>query len=177
MHKLVFFVNDFEHPHIGYTNGDDWNGWATPYFEIDEAIAIMTEYNADNPECPMTHNKTTDAFYIAETEYTSKCIWAGIDCLTAEGIKHLYGIGAYCWIWEFVNQANVKYIAERIEDFLWEFNTYEYRDQYDSREELAEAIINQLKDLNILKQMLITFYNFSLTEEELYNKLGKELKI
>lgn len=173
----IFVINGFEHPHIGYTNGNDWNGFETPCFEIDEALSIMAEYNIDRPECPMTYNQTTDTFYVAETEYTSECVWKGFDCRTTEGIKHCYDIGAYYWTWDSISQSSIEAIAEQIEDFLWEFDPYEHRDNYNDREELLEEIISQLKNFSTLKQVLIIFYDFSLTDEELFEKLRKELKI
>lgn len=96
---------------------------------------------------------------------------------TDEGIKNLYGIGAYCWIWEDVTQKDIYAVAQRIENFLWNFDTYEYCDQYDDREEVVKEIVKQLQDFQTLKQVLTVFYDFSLTEQELFEKLGKELKI
>lgn len=176
MIKAVFTMNGFEYPHIGYTSGRLWNGWATPHFEIDEARAIMKEFN-ECAEFPMQYDEIYDQFYILDTETTELEVWKGENCQTKEGIKHLYGIGAYAWVWDSVSQANIKSVAQKIEDFLWELDTYEHRDNYNSREELTEEIISQLQDLNTLKQVLIIFYAEELTKEELYNKLKEELKI
>lgn len=176
MCKLVFTINGFEHPHIGYTNGDNWNGWATPYFEVDEAFKIVEEYNKET-EFPILYNEETDTFAVKEMGELDGDNWKGVNCQTEDGIKHLYGIGAYAWIWDFVSQSNIKSIANVVEDFLWEFDTYEHRDNYNGREELIEAIIDQLKDLNVLKQVLTYLYTEELSQEELYNKLRKELKL
>ena len=173
----VFVINDFEYPHIGYTNGDRWNGWATPYFEFAEALVIMAEYNIDRPECPMTYNKITDTFYVAETEYTSECVWEGFDCQTEEGIKHLYGIGAYSWIWDDVTDYDIHNIAQNVEDFLYDYDTYEYWDNHDNRELVLEEIERQLKDHNTLKQVLIYLYTDELVGDKLYETLAKELKM
>ena len=177
MQKLVFTIDGFQYPHIGYTSGSRWNGWATPYFEIDEALAIMDEFNACEPEFPITYNEETDTFSIEEIGGGNGDEWKGTNYPTDEGIKHLYGIGAYSWVWEDTTQADIRAVAQRIEDFLWELDTYEHRDQYDDREDLVEEIVKQMQDLKILKQVLIVFYNFSLTEQELAEKLGKELNV
>lgn len=177
MHKMLFTIDGFQYPHIGYTSGSRWNGWATPYFEIDEALAIMEEFNACEPEFPITYDKETDTFSIEEIGGGNGDEWKGTNYQTEDGIKHLYGIGAYSWVWEDTTQADIRAVAQRIEDFLWELDTYEHRDQYADREDLVEEIVKQMQDLKILKQVLIVFYNFSLTEEELAEKLGKELNV
>lgn len=176
MHKLVFTTNGFEHPHIGYTEGILWNGWSTPYFEVDEAIKIMEEFNSYEPEHPIMYVEANDTFIhkIADDEIE---LWKGKNYQTDEGIKHLYGIGAYSWVWENVTKDDIENVACSIEDFLWEFDTYEHRDQYDSREELTDKIIAQLQDFKTLKQVLIALYVEELTEQELFDRLGKELII
>jgi hypothetical protein len=174
MLKNIFVINDFQYPHIGYTNGDDWNGWATPYFEIDEALAIMEEYNAEDHDFPIVYNEETDTFTVEEMGGFDGTYWKGINCHTEEGIKHLYGIGAYSWIWESVN---IDYIAKGIDDFLYDYNTYEYWDNHDDRGIVVTEIKAQFKDLRVLKRILIYLYTDELVGEELYNALGKELKI
>lgn len=175
--KNVFVMGDFKYPHIGYTNGDDWNGWATPYFEIDEALAIMQEYNAEDHDFPMVYNKETDTFTIDEMGGFDSYSWKGINCKTEEGIKHLYGIGAYSWIWDDITKDNIYNIAQGIEDFIYEYDTYEYKDNYEDRELIIEEIKNQLKEFKTLKQIIKIFYAEELKSEELYNALREELKI
>ena len=68
-------------------------------------------------------------------------------------------------------------IARAINNFIWEFNPYEYRDQYDSREELVDLIIAQLKEFKTLKQAIHIFYNDDLTEELKFEKLGGILRV
>lgn len=176
MYKCLFTTNGFEHPHIGYTTGTRWNGWATPYFEVDEALAIMQEFNADNPDEPMLYAEANDTFMhkIADDEIE---LWRGRNYETAEGIKHLYGIGAYSWVWELTTQDDIYAVAQGIEDLLWELDSYEYCNQYDSRKEVLKEIIAQLQDFKTLKQALMYLYTEELTEQELYDKLGGILKI
>ena len=175
MHKLIFTTNGFEHPHIGYTEGKRWNGWATPYFEVDEALAIMEEFNKQADD-PIMYVEANDTFIhkVADDEIET---WKGRNYQTDEGIKHLYGIGAYAWTWEDTTQDDIENVAVVIEDFLWEFDTYEHRDQYDDREELTKEIVKQLQDFKTLKQVLIALYTEDLTEQELFDRLGKELRV
>ena len=38
MHKAVFTIGEESKAYIGYTTERKWNGWATPHFELEEAI-------------------------------------------------------------------------------------------------------------------------------------------
>ncbi len=172
MYKKVFTING-KYPHIGYTDGDDWNGWATPYFEFDEAMAISNEFT----QSPMYYNKEHDTFYHFGTENISGEMWRGSDILTAEGIKHLYGIGAYSWVWELTTKEDIEAVAQGIEEFIYEYDTYGYRDVGIDREEMVKEIMSQLKDFNTLKQVLNALYTEELTEDKLFEELRKELKV
>ena len=72
---------------------------------------------------------------------------------------------------------NIDNIARAINDFIWEFDPYEYSDQYNSREELVDLIIAQLKEFKTLKQAIHIFYNDDLTEELKFEKLGGILRV
>lgn len=176
MHKKLFTIDGFKYAYIGYTDGSRWNGWATPYFEKEEAMEVMKGYN-ECAESPMFYNEEYDTFYHFGTEGNSGEMWRGEKCKTAEGIKTLYGIGAYSWVWDDTNESDILHIAQQIEDFIFEFDTYEARDQYDNREDMVEAIKNQLKDLETLKQVIIIFYDEDLTEEAKFEKLGGILNV
>lgn len=176
MHKSVFTIGEFKYVYIGYTGGRRWNGWATPYFEKDEALAVMHDYN-ECAENPMEYDEVYDQFYILDKETAELETWKGEKLNTDEGIKHLYGIGAYCWMWEEITDYDINSIARGIEDFLWEYDTYNHKDVYGGREELTEEIITQLKELNTLKRVIQIFYSQTLTEELKFEKLGKELKL
>lgn len=182
MHKALFTIDGFQYPHIGYTEGKRWNGWATPYFEIDEALKVMEEFNFFAPEFPIIYNKETDTFTVEEIGGGNGDEWKGTNYQTEEGIKHLYGIGAYSWVWEYTTQDDIRAVAQRIEDLLYEADTYEHRDQYDNREELVEKIIEQLQDFKTLKRVLKVLYSETsdlrdMTEEEMLETLGMELRI
>ena len=102
MYRTIFTIDCFIPAYIGYTSGRLWNGWGTPFFEIAEALQVMADYNK-NTDRPMQYDEETDSFRVAETEYTDEEVWKGKNYNTEDGIKHLYGIGAYCWIWDAVN--------------------------------------------------------------------------
>lgn len=176
MYKAVFTIDVAPKAYIGYTAGNDWNGWATPYFEIAEALRIMEIYNKETDN-PMHYNEDTDTFYIAETEYTAEVNWKGKNYQTDEGIKHLYGIGAYSWIWDEATEEDCNFLVDEIEDFLYEYDTYEYRDQGSDREEVIDKITYELKDLAVFQQVYEIWYNENLSRDERFDALSKVLKV
>lgn len=171
MHKAVFTIDCFPKAYIGYTSGRLWNGWATPYFERDEAIRVM-EGNNETAEYPMQYDEIYDQFYVLDTDTTELEVWKGEDIKTEEGIKHLYGIGAYSWVWDEETDRDCLYLAQSVEDFIYEYDTYEAKDQYSNREEAVEAIKNQLKDLTTFQQVYEIWHNEELTEEAKFKALG-----
>lgn len=176
MYKKVFTIDAFYHVYIGYTSGRRWNGWATPYFEFAEALEIMHDYN-ECTETSMQYDKVYDQFYILDKESDEFEVWKGEDYNTTEGIKHLYGIGAYSWIWDDINGNDIYNISMWIEDFIWEFDTYHYQDECLDRMQTVEVIQNQLKDFNTLKQAIRILYNDNLTNEVKFEQLGGVLKL
>ena len=176
MTKNVFTIGEYPKAYIGYTSGRLWNGWATPYFEFAEAKRVAEGFN-ETAEHPMQYDEVYDQFYILNTETTELETWKGEDIHTAKGIKHLYGIGAYSWVWDKATDQDCNYLAQQIEDFLYEYDTYECQDQYADREELVEKIKTQLMDLTTFQQIYELWHGEELTEEELFNALGKELQI
>lgn len=177
MYKCVFTIGDYENAYVGYTDGSKWNGWATPYFTYLTALEVMYDYNEDAGEEIMKYDPIYDQFYILDKESEELEVWKCKQYVTEEGIVCLYGIGAYSWVWDEITDYDIDNIARGIEDFLWEFNPYEHRDQYDSREELTEKIKSQLKELNTLKDAIMLFYCNSLTKELKYYRLGRILRV
>lgn len=176
MYKTIFTIGEVAKAYIGYTKGQLWNGWATPYFEFSEAIEIMQDFNkcADNL---MKYDETYDQFYVWDEGNDDYEMWKGKDYATDEGIKHLYGIGAYSWVWEFINDDDIHSLAQRIEDFIWEYDTYHYQDECLDRMQTVEKIETQLKEFTTLKKTIGVFYNDDLTEEMKFEKLGGILKL
>lgn len=175
LRKTVFTIGDEPKAYIGFTEGRLWNGWATPYFEKAEADKVMEEFNKC-AEYPMQYDEVYDQFYILDTETEELEKWEGIEIQTAEGFKHVYGIGAYSWVWDEANDQDIDFLAERIEDFVYEYDTYNYRDEGIDREETIKSIANQLKELTIFQKVYEVWMNNELTSDELFVKLGGILK-
>lgn len=176
MRKAVFTIGEYPKAYIGYTSGKLWNGWATPYFEFAEVKRVAEGFN-ETAEFPMQYDEIYDQFYVLDTETSDLETWKGEDVLTDEGIKHLYGIGAYSWVWDEATDMDSNYLAAVIEDFLWEFDTYESKDQYSDREEAVEAIKNQLKELTVFQQVYEVWHDEDLHQDERFEKLSKLLTV
>lgn len=177
MYKTIFTIDGFTPAYIGYTSGRLWNGWATPYFEVNEAFEVMADYNKDT-ENPMWYDEATDSFRINESEYISEEIWKGQNIKTEEGIKHLYGIGAYCWVWDAVNDNDRRYLAQQVEEFIYYYDTYKYYDEYDHRrEETVESITEEFKNLDVFYQAICIMRNDETSAETKFEKLGGILNV
>lgn len=172
--KAVFTIGEYPKAYIGYTNGDDWNGWATPHFTLEEAKRVAEGFN-ETAEFPMEYDNIYDQFYILDMNTKELETWKGIDYATDEGIKHLYDIGAYCWVWDQAIDQDCNYLAQGIEDFIYEYDTYEYRDQYDDREETVQKIKVQLKELTTFQQVYEVWHDEDLSQDEKFTKLNKLL--
>ena len=73
----------------GFTLDEDWNGWACPYFDSNEAERILDIFNKNGGIAKYDDSK--DVFIFTEEE-----IFLPIEI---EG-KKLYPIGNSYWIWE-----------------------------------------------------------------------------
>ena len=80
-------------------------------------------------------------------------------------------------MWDNITDYDIENIALRIEDFIWEFDTYHYQDECIDRMQTVETIQKQLKEFNTLKQAIRIFYNDDLTEELKFKKLGGILRV
>ena len=176
MYKAVFTIGEYPKAYIGYTSGKLWNGFATPHFELEEAKRVA-EGNNETAEYPMQYDEIYDQFYILDTETTELETWKGQDIQTEEGIKHLYGIGAYSWVWDKATDRDCKWLAEGIDDFLYEYDTYSYRDVGIERHEMIEAIKEQLKELTTFQQVYEVWKNEDLNQDERFDRLSKLLFI
>ena len=198
MHKAVFTIDCYPKAYIGYTSGRTWNGWATPYFALDEAKRVA-EGNNEMAEYPILYDEANDQFFIAKPideskefkkfttfeefidlgddigEFDIEDRWVGEDVQTEEGIKHLYGIGAYSWVWDEATDRDCRYLAQGIEDFMYEYDIYGYRDIGIDRKEMVEDITEQLKELTIFQQVYEVWHNEDLSQDERFDKLSELL--
>jgi hypothetical protein len=91
LRKTQFAIETFpDQIFEGYTLDDDWNGWACPYFEFEEAVRIRDIYNRKGENA--RYNESNDEFIFIEAEEVFLAV-------EIEGLK-LYPIGNSVWIWE-----------------------------------------------------------------------------
>lgn len=79
----------------GYSIGENWNGWACPYFTFEEAIRIADAHEKIL-NVKITYKDSDDMFIlnpIDEVEEYASILIAG---------KKLYPMGSFSWIWEEV---------------------------------------------------------------------------
>lgn len=161
---------------MGYTNGARWNGWATPYFPLEEAQKIQAEFNQGDG-LRMFYDCQADKFYLQYESDDEPYIWEGEDIQTVDGIKHLYGIGAYSHIWDDLADEDKRYLAQTINEFLLDFDTYGYRDEYDDEDECIDALIEAFADIEIFAKAHKIMNNATLGADEIYEKLGEILNV
>ncbi len=143
MRKTLFTIGEYPKAYIGYTSGRLWNGWATPHFELDEALRVMQGFN-ECAEYPMRYDKEKDQFYILDTEDEPE-VWKGENYQTADGIRHLYGIGAYSWVWD---EEEIASTARAIDEL---FGDYDVAADYTDITEALQNVENLKKAFEILK--------------------------
>ena len=174
MRKALFTISDGP-VYIGYTNGDLWNGWATPYFTLEEAQKIQTEFS-QGTDFPMLYDVAKDEFRIKYDD-DEPYIWKGEDIQTVDGELHLYGIGAYSHIWDELTDPDKRYLAEIISDFLYDCDPYTYSDEYIEADEVIDSIIAQFDDIEMFAKAHSIMNSDSLGSDEKLNELDKLFNI
>jgi hypothetical protein len=174
MRKSVFTLEEHPKAYIGYASAQ-WKLWDMAHFELDVAKQIMEDF-----ELPISYDEGNDQFKLWDEGFGDYIFVKGEDCHTEEGIKHLYGIGAGSWLWEGVNEGIRKHLAEAIEDFIWEYDTYAYWDCFGvewNRESVVEGIKNQLRELTIFQQVYEIWHTEELSRDELFDGLRELMTV
>lgn len=178
MKRTIFTIDGVAQAYIGYTDGDDWNGFETPYFEVAEALDIMAKYNQLGIDEQMQYDEDRDEFFVYEEALEEFTIWKGKNLVTEDGIKHLYGIGAYYWMWDSMGATKHREVAQQVEEFIYYHDTYNYWDEYDTRrEDVVTKITEQFQDLNTFHKAICIMRREDLKAEEIVEALGKILTL
>jgi hypothetical protein len=172
--KALFYI-DGGPIYTGYTNGDHWNGWATPYFTLDEARKLQTDWNRET-EFPMLYDVSKDEFRVKYDGDDEPYIWKGEDIQTVDGKLHLYGIGAYSHIWDEADNDDKRYLAQTISEFISEYDPYEWNDQDYDEYEVIDELIAQFDNLEVFAKAY-TIMNTERDEDEIFTKLKEILHI
>lgn len=91
----------------GLTTGDDWNGWATPLFTQEQGLGVVAGWQAQGWEARF--DEVADKFVFSiNHDFETGCSdeFEAFPAIEVEGQK-LYGIGAYSWMWEEVEEEPV----------------------------------------------------------------------
>jgi len=85
----------------GYSNGDNWNGWACPFFNQETAERVLRASERNN--YTWQYDEQADAFIVRSSDdpvdYEPE-VFTATKVQIDEKSLMLYGIGAYSWIWE-----------------------------------------------------------------------------
>ena len=151
MRKSKFGIDTYEGEFVGYTTGYLWNGWATPYFTkevADEILKINNQVYIDNGMDKVgyyaVYNAEEDQYEFYDPDLDEPDVFEGEYCETVDGRLHLYGIGAYCWIWDEIEEEKEQEIqAEQVYITLdtEELKALGFIEQPD-KEEITDAIHN-----------------------------------
>ena len=121
MRKSRFGIDSYEGEFVGYTTGYLWNGWATPYFTkevADEILKINNQVYIDNGMDKVgyyaVYNAEEDQYEFYDPDLDEPDVFEGEYCETVDGRLHLYGIGAYCWIWDEIEEEETEITAEQV---------------------------------------------------------------
>lgn len=101
LRKALFAIADEgSKSYEGYTLGENWNGWACPYFTREVAMEMMKEF--DNEDQPAHYDEEKDAFiYVMDADHAEDYtdIYEGKDYEYNGETIRLYAIGTMAWIW------------------------------------------------------------------------------
>lgn len=98
--KATFSIDGIEgQSFTGWTTGETWNGWATPYFEFEQAEKITAALGKDcgrfDPAADAFITRESCDMGVGESE-----TWTALSIETPDGTKKVYAIGAYGWCWQ-----------------------------------------------------------------------------
>lgn len=174
MYKTLFTIDCFASSYVGFTDGTLWNEWATPHLEVNEAFAVMHDYNKQG-WTQIAYDENTDTFWTYANETKELVEWKGKNYNTGEGIKHLYAIGLGQWGWR---TPSIKQLAEQTEEFIYCHCTHKYWSQDSiNRHHITSHITKQLENSSTLYEVICIMNNEELDADERFKKLRGALNI
>lgn len=84
----------------GYTGGEEWNGFACPYFDFDQAQALVAAWREKG--WATHYDEAADAFVFSvnqDFETGESEEFEEFPAVARDG-QNLYAIGAFAWTWE-----------------------------------------------------------------------------
>ena len=101
--RATFTIDDQNHVEGYQIPGNHWNGWAIPMFEKDDLLEwLKLEIPGDDR---IRYDEDKDAIFCPEVGNDPDHQWAaGVEILTEDGWKHLYGPDG--WTWDVVESPH-----------------------------------------------------------------------
>jgi len=98
--RAAKFAIDFLEGQIfeGYTKGEDWNGFACPYFTLEQARRLVDAWRMAGRDA--TYDAEADRFFF-KVDGVGEEDCDSFSAIEADGMT-LYPVGNSCWIWEEV---------------------------------------------------------------------------
>lgn len=105
MMKKNLFTLDGENSFVGFSNGETWNGFSCPYFELEECKKIMEAFNKENEELEVSvklvYNEEEDCFIEEDENYDEEeyLIYEALFINVDGENKKVYALGSNEWTW------------------------------------------------------------------------------
>ncbi len=120
--KSRFSIEEVEATFAGWWDGERWNGWAMPSFEIDEARKVLDAL------APKANRFDPDHDSFVTWGADGEEIWPAESIMLADGgTAKVYPVGAGSWIWEEVQ-------PDAAEPETRQYRTHPQEYQYASRD-------------------------------------------
>lgn len=102
-----FTLEEDENSYKGYYfEGQEWNGWAIPYFEYSEAKRLIQDQKGGRIYGPDKKIKEQGWWVSGETNAPADIhTYMGTKIQTIDGEKEVYSIGGFEWTWSLVEKA------------------------------------------------------------------------
>ncbi len=92
----------------GFTEDEEWNDWACPYFTFDQAQKVLKQYNQLREIIGQKdfafYDEDTDAFVFPSNDEDETETFTA----ASEDDQKYYPVGAFCWIREEDNSVLLK---------------------------------------------------------------------
>jgi hypothetical protein len=94
--RAKFSLMDSRDLFSGWTNGERWNGWAMPHFELAEAQRLIAWLKNEKAQ----FDGARDAF-VTDSPDGEEELWQGLAVAISDGSSlKVYPVGAGCWCWD-----------------------------------------------------------------------------
>lgn len=84
----------------GFSRGEDWNGWARPYFTFEQAQQIIEAHRSRGWKAWYDEKEDSFAFDFSHDGLDEVDVFPPVELDS----RKLYPVGAGCWVWEEVTE-------------------------------------------------------------------------